>query len=286
MGPCPCARTVDQLSWPLALGCEVPWGRPDVLGYLGYCPRSRVVHQLSRATRARFRGPTGSTRTPGQLALGSEGPRFSPVPPGDSGLGRVLAGPPDLLGDSRSRPRACGVDQHSLVIRAPFRGPAGLTRSPGRSGLGPMACRVNQRSRRTRSWLQWLAGSTTYLVGAGAVFQCLRCPTALPGVSGPCLRPAISTNCTGQLALMSEGPWCRPAFPGYSDSGPMARRVDKLSQVNRALGPGPTVSTICPGRLRPGSEVLRGRPAVPEDSRLAPIARGVDQLSRVIQASV
>ena len=68
--------------------------------------------------------------------------------------------------------------------------------------------------------------------------------------------------------------------------GPMARRVDKLSQVTRARVPGSAGSTICPGRLRPGSEVLRGLPAVPEDSRLAPIARGVDQLSRVIQASV
>ena len=141
-----------------------------------------------------------------------------------------------------------------------------MTRSPGRSGLGPMACRVNQRSRRTRSWLQWLAGSTTYLVGAGAMFQCLRCRTALPGISGPYLRPAISTNCTGQLVLRSAGPWGRPAFPGDSGSGPMARRVDKLSQVTRALGPRPTVSTSCPGRLRPGSEVLRGRPALQGNS--------------------
>ena len=214
----------------LGLWSEVPRGPPALPGDSSSVSRSHGVHQNPRATRARVRGPTGLTSSPRRL-----------------GLGLVLAGPPDLLGDSRSRPRACGVDQHSLVIRAPFRGPAGLTRSPGRSGLGPMACRVNQRSRRTRSWLQWLAGSTTYLVGAGAVFQCLRCRTALPGVSGPYLRPAISTNCTGQLALRSEGPWGRPAFPADSGSCPMARRVDKLSQVTRALIPGPTVSTSCPG---------------------------------------
>ena len=234
----------------LGLLSEVPRGPPALPGDSSSVSRSHGVHQNPRATRARVRGPTGLTSSPRRLGLGPSARRTARSPGRLTLASEGLWCRPALLGDSCSVPRARRVDP-----------------LPRASGLGPKACRVNQRSRRTRSWLQWLAGSTTYLVGAGAVFQCLRCPTALPGVSGPCLRPAISTNCTGQLALRSDGPWGRPAFPADSGSGPKARRVDKLSQVTRALVPGPTVSTSCPGRLRPGSEVLRGRPALQGDSR-------------------
>ena len=166
---------------------EVLQARPDAPADLGPCSSACGIDQLSREMRTPVRWPAKLTGSPGRYVRGSEGPGCRPLPPGESGLGLVLAGPPDLLGDSRSRLRSRAVEQHSLATRAPFRRPAGLTSSPGRSGLGPMACRVNQRSQSSRSRFQLLAGSTTCLVGAGAVFQSLWCRKALPGVSGPCL---------------------------------------------------------------------------------------------------
>ena len=63
-------------------GCVLQRG-PRVPHFL----RARGVDQLSRPTRARVRGPAGSTSCPGRLGPGSEGPRGRPAVPADSGPG-------------------------------------------------------------------------------------------------------------------------------------------------------------------------------------------------------
>ena len=63
-------------------GCVLQRG-PRVPHFL----RARGVDQLSRPTRARVRGPAGSTSCPGRLGPGSEGPRGRPALPADSGPG-------------------------------------------------------------------------------------------------------------------------------------------------------------------------------------------------------
>ena len=60
-GPCQMSRCMDQLpraTWALVAGPAVSNRRP---GRLGPCPNARGDDQL-RVTRARVRGPTGSTR--------------------------------------------------------------------------------------------------------------------------------------------------------------------------------------------------------------------------------
>ena len=80
-GPCPWARGVDQLPRETV----VPGARPDVPGEQGPGSSACGVDQLSRVTRARIRGPAGSTRCLGRLELGSEGPPDRPALPADSG---------------------------------------------------------------------------------------------------------------------------------------------------------------------------------------------------------
>ena len=235
----------------LGLLSEVPRGPPALPGDSSSVSRSHGVHQNPRATRARVRGPTGLTSSPRRLGLGPSARRTARSPGRLTLASEGLWCRPALLGDSCSVPRARRVDPLPRAIGLGPNGLQGQPTFPELSLLAPMARGLDHISR--GSWGR---------VPVPAVSN-----SSLPGVSGPCLRPAISTNCTGQLALRSEGPWGRPAFPGDSGSGPMARRVDKLSQVTRALVPGPKVSISCPGRLRPGSEVLRGRPALQGDSR-------------------
>ena len=204
---------VDHLSGTTHARLQGPRGStscPEHFGPVSEGPRSRP---LSLATQARVRGPKGSTSSPGRLVSGCDSLRFRQALPGDSDqcpsardvdqlswathvrvrgpvrsircpalpglLSEVRRGPPAPPGDSRSGPRV-----------------AGLTSSPGQSGLGPMACRVDQLSWRTRAKLRWPAGSTTCLVGPGAVFQCLWCRTALPGDSGPCPMARDVDQCT------------------------------------------------------------------------------------------
>ena len=65
------ARGVDQLSQVTRAVLEVLRARPAVLGHSGPCLRSCGLDQLSREARARVRGPTVSTSSPGN-------PRFAP----------------------------------------------------------------------------------------------------------------------------------------------------------------------------------------------------------------
>ena len=123
----------------------------------------------------------------------------------------------------------------------------------------------------------------------------------------------MSTGCPWTLALGSEGPRGRRAFPGDSCSVPMpagrpavpghsrlgprargveqlfssdlgpgsrARGVDQHSRLNRALVQGPVGSTICSGELGPESKELRSRPAFPGDVNPFWRASVFDQLSR------
>ena len=60
----------------------------------------------------------------------------------------------------------------------------------------------------------------------------------------------------------------------------MARGVDQLSQVTRALVRGPAGSTSCAGILGPVPDVPRDRPALPDDSHQCPSSRGFHQRSQ------
>ena len=133
-GPCPRARSIDQLSQAsqacargpavstallrarvsnscprrLALWSKGPGGQPTVPGDLEWCPRSRSVYQPSRATRVLVRGsavnqlsqatlalvrrPTGSTWTPRRLGPMPKAPQGQPAVPGDSRLGPMARG--------------------------------------------------------------------------------------------------------------------------------------------------------------------------------------------------
>ena len=197
LGSCSSACGVKQLSRATRAWVRCPAISTFSPMRLGPCVEGKQFRQLSQVTLARVQWHVRLTGSPGQLVLMSEGPHGRPVLLGDSGSGRGLAGPtsspgrltlvsegppcrPALLGALGSGPRARGIDQLSR-----------------QSGLGPMACRVDQLSQRTHAQLRCPAGSTTCLVGPGAMFQCLRCRTALLCDSGPGQWPAISTSCTG-----------------------------------------------------------------------------------------
>ena len=137
------------------------------------CPRASGIHQLSRATEARVRRPTGSTSCPGRLKTGS----------------KVLRGRPALPGYLRLGPMARGVVQISGVIAPMPKGPRGRPDVPGdlcpvqsapglpavpcESGPGPRARGEDRQSRVTRA----------------------RVPV-----------PAVSPRCLGRLENSSEGP--------------------------------------------------------------------------------
>ena len=72
------------------------------------------VDQCSQATRAQFRGPAGSSGSPG-----------------DSGSGISVRGGDKLSGDLGPGPRSCGVDQLSRGIALPSEGPRDPPDIPG-----------------------------------------------------------------------------------------------------------------------------------------------------------
>ena len=161
---------------------------PQVVhGDTGPGPRARRVDQLSRATGARIRSPSGSTRCPKRLRPGSEGPRGRPAVLGVSGLAPQTSGStshsgplalesegprvrPAIPGDSGPGPKAVGFDQLSRETRVLFRGPA-----------------VDQLSRTTRAHDQPPTGSTSCPGGLGPLPNGQRGPPAFLGDSG--LRP-------------------------------------------------------------------------------------------------
>ena len=133
------ARGVDQLSQVTRAVLEVLRARPAVLGHSGPCLRSCGLDQLSREGRARVRGPTVSTSSPGN-------PRFAPN-------AREFG---QLPVDAGTCPRSCGLEQLSQGTWGRVRGPAVLTSS---RGLGPMASEVDHLSRAIRARVRGPAGS-------------------------------------------------------------------------------------------------------------------------------
>ena len=154
---------------PLGPGSECTRGRTAVPGDSGPGPRACGFDQLSRATRAWFRRPAGSTNYTGHSGLGWRAhgvyqlsrvtrasvrmPAESTTFPGDSGSsGRVrvvnqafgrlrpvsegLWGGPAVPVHSRLHPRARGVDQLSHATGAKVRRASGSTNSPERLGPG------------------------------------------------------------------------------------------------------------------------------------------------------
>ena len=103
---------------------------------------------------------------------------------------------------------------------------------------------------------------------------------SLPGVSGPCPRPAVPTSCPGRLGPMSQGPRGRPAVPGNSDPVPRSHGLDQMSWATWCRVPVPARSTSWPGRPRPVSLGPRSRPAAPGDSGPCLRSRGLDQMSQ------
>ena len=166
-----------------------------------------------------------------------------------------------------------------------------------------MACRVDQLSQRTRALLQCPEGSTTCLVGPGAVFQCLQCRTALLCDSGPgqmardfnqlylMNRAQVrgnteSTSLPGRLWLRSYDPRGGPTLPGDSCSGPMARGINLFSWATLASVRGSTMLNNSPGRLMLGAERPQGTQALPGDYGSGPMSRRFDQLARAARAQV
>ena len=204
------------------------------------------VHQLSRGTRAwlrvprvsnicpsiwaRFPGPMGSTRCPGQLAFKSEGPRGRPALPCLSGPG----------------PMVRGINEFSQATRACVRGPAASTSSPGRITLGSRANGVDPWSWATRARALWPAGSTSCPGRLARGSKGSRVRPALLGESRSALRAKGLTHSPGRHGPEPYGLRDRPAAPGDSRPVPRARGFDQISRANRARVCWPVVSTSCP----------------------------------------
>ena len=285
------ATTSPRRPGPLP---EAPRGEPDVPGDFGQAPSACGVDQMSRVSRARFRGTTGSTGCPGPLGPVSEVPRVRPAVSGDQGQGpwahgvdllsRALGsgsegpwGRPGVLGVSGLCPRALGVHQLSratrtvpegagveqlpLATRACVQGPLGSTSGPGRLRTDSRDRGVDHRSQATRAGAQGPAVSTIS-----------------PGPLRFWSKVLRLTSCPGRPGPMPEGTRGRPDVPGDSGQAPSACGVDRLSRGSRARVRGPERSTDCPMGIGPLPKGPWGPPAVPGHSRLGPKALGVDEL--------
>ena len=139
-------------------------------------------------------------------------------------------------------------------------------------------------SREKRARVRVPAVSTRIHGRLGPLPVCPRCGPAVLGHTRLCPKPSGSTSCPGRLALEYECPQGRPAQPGDSGRGSIARGVDQLFRVTRARVRGPTGSSGCPARLRPVPEGRKCRPALPGDLGPHQRACGVDQPSWATQA--
>ena len=169
---------------------------------LGPVPETPRVNQISRAFLAPLQGPAGLTSCPGPLVLASKGPRGRPAVPGDWGPSSKFL----------------GVDQPSRATRAWIRSPVGQPDIPGDSSPDPRSHGVIKLSQWLRPGLEGLRG--------GPVSQATRAYVQ---------EPAGSTSCTWRLGSRSECTWGRPAVPGDSRLVPRPRGVYQLSQPH---GPG------------------------------------------------
>ena len=91
-----------------------------VLGDTGQSPMACGIDQVLPVIRARFQGLAVSTRSPGRIALWSDGPWCRPAVP-------CLLGP---------GPMVRAIDELSRATQACVGGPAVSTSSPGRITLG------------------------------------------------------------------------------------------------------------------------------------------------------
>ena len=211
--------------WRLTLESEVP-----------------RVHQLSRATLARARGPAGSTRCHGRNVPGSACQRCRPEFTGDSALARVPALWTSCTGTHTLVSKALGVDQLSRET----------------AGSAPSACGVDQLSRATRALVRGppcrhgFPGDSDRARGPGY-------RTAVPCDSRFCPRAPGVNQRSRQHGPVCESPRGRPPVPGASGRYPRAHKVDQFSRASRFLVQGPAL-TSCPGRIVPGSACQRGRP--------------------------
>ena len=124
-------------SCPRRLGPmpEAPRGEPDFPGDFGQAPSACGVDQMSRVSRARFRGPAVSTGCPGPLGTVYE-------------VSRVR---PDVSGNQDQGPWALGVDLLSRALGSGSKGPRVRPAVLCVSGLCPSARGVHQLSRATRT---------------------------------------------------------------------------------------------------------------------------------------
>ena len=241
---------------------EAPRSEPDLPGDIGQAPSACGVDQRSRVSRARFRGPAGSTGCPGPLGPVSEVPRFRP----------------DVSGDQDQGPWALGVDLLSRPLGSGSKGPRGRSAVVCVSGLCPSARGVHQLSRATRTVPKGSGVEQLPLVTRA----CVRGPpgsTSGPGHLRPCSRdcgvdhwsqatqagargPAVSTKSPGRLGFWSESSLLT-SCPGRPGPMPRACGLKQMSRATSARLRLPAGSTSCPGGLRPDPEGPRGRLAVP-----------------------
>ena len=214
-------------SWPTALtSCpgglapdsQSPRGGPAVPGNTRSGPWARGVDQMSRATRAIFRGPVWSTSSPRRLELGSKGPRCRPAPPGDSRSGSRAAGLTSSPG---------GLGNWSVD-------PRGRSAHLGDSCSCPMAHGVDQLSQRSRTWLRCPAESIICPRLLWLGYGCQWCQVHSRAARTHVQRPVSLTICPVRLGPGSDGPRGLPAVPVFSGPVPRVGGVDQLSRETPA----------------------------------------------------
>ena len=253
------------------LGSSGPGGRPALRGDSGPCPRACGVDKPSWATAVRVRGPTRSTRCPGRLGTGSEGPRCQPDVPGTWAWVRGPVGSTNcpaqfgpvsegtrvraaLPGDSSLGPMARVFDQVSRANRTQIRWPTWSTSNPGDSGPCPTPRGVNLLSRANRARVRVPSVSTSCPRTLALGPESPRGRPAVPGHQGRVQGPVVMTGCPRGIRTVPEGQQGPPVVLGDSGPGLKAHGLDQLFQANLSWVRGLGGSTSCPGRLGHGSE--------------------------------
>ena len=176
---CPPVVPDYSQSGPRARGVT-SW--PGRFGSGSECPMGRSA---SRATRARVRGPAGSTSCPGRLVQASKGPRFRPEVPGDSGPG----------------PSAGRIHLLSRVPPARVRSPTASTRFPRQIRPVSKAHGIDQMSLANGPVSEVLWRRAAVLGEFGPSWG-VRGVNQLSQANWARFRgPTVSTSCPGQLRL-------------------------------------------------------------------------------------
>ena len=136
------ARKVDPISLATRARFRGTAGSTRSQRALGPVPETPQVNQISRAFLAPLQGPAGLSSCPGPLVLASKGPRGRPAVPGDWGPSSKFL----------------GVDQPSRATRAWIRSPVGQPDIPGDSSPDPRAHGVIKLSQGLRPGPEALRG--------------------------------------------------------------------------------------------------------------------------------